>query len=218
MACNSSLTVLVLGIFALICSTLLLAENAPLRRRDVIIGHEEASHQRSFFYAGGSYIYNETANGTIVVGKQYVEKLTPACGIKQKYPMVFFHGGGDSGVVRSALSSGKTATDMQQQWLNKPDGGQGWASYFLNKGYEVYIIDIWSVGRSIDSTLPDYRVSATTELSERAFSAPELSKKYYQSRYHTQWPGNGTKGDIMCVLISIIKANDAPCRPSFDNL
>ena len=62
-------------------------------------GGQEALHSRTFFYAGGAYVYNETVNGTIWVNKQYVEELTPAGGVKHPYPLVFFHGGGDTGVV-----------------------------------------------------------------------------------------------------------------------
>lgn len=64
------------------------------------IATKEALHRRSFFYAGGQYVHNDTAGGTISINKQYVEQLTPAHGVKHKYPLVFFHGGGDSGVVR----------------------------------------------------------------------------------------------------------------------
>ncbi|KAG8530173.1 uncharacterized protein KY384_005656 [Bacidia gigantensis] len=187
MAAISRLLAVVL-LLACVCCYATPTDNTLLQDRndapalDSLIGegaNQEALAQRTFFYNGGSYVYNETIGGTISVGKQYVEKLTPSCGVKQKHPIVFFHGGGDTGV----------------QWLNKPDGGQGWASYFLKKGYEVYIVDIWSVGRSADSALSPLRTSATTESSERAFSAPEKFPYYYQARFHTQWPGNGSKGD-----------------------
>ena len=62
----------------------------------------EVLHTRTFFYAGGEYVYNETVKGEIWVNKQYVEELTPA-EVKHPYPIVFFHGGGDSGVVCPSL-------------------------------------------------------------------------------------------------------------------
>ena len=57
----------------------------------------------------------------------------------------------------------------------------------------VYIIDIWSVGRSSDSALPFEFDSATVELAQLAFTAPELTKKYYQAQFHNQWPGVSSK-------------------------
>ena len=59
----------------------------------------EALHQRDIFYVGGQYVYNATIGGTILTGEQYVEKLTPANGVHQKYPLVFVHCGGLSGTV-----------------------------------------------------------------------------------------------------------------------
>lgn len=53
-----------------------------------------------------------------------MEKLTPAVGVQHEHPLVFFHGGAVSGVT----------------WLNTPDGRQGLASYFLAKGYQVYLM------------------------------------------------------------------------------
>ena len=77
--------------------------NALTPRNDAVTdnaaGSHESLHRRSFFYAGGQYVHNDTAGGTISINKQYVEELTPACGVKHKHPLVFFHGGGDSGVV-----------------------------------------------------------------------------------------------------------------------
>ena len=59
----------------------------------------DAFYQRSIFYAGGEYAFSKTNNGTILVNQVYVEQLTPRGGKKQKYPVVFVHGGGVSGTV-----------------------------------------------------------------------------------------------------------------------
>ena len=61
----------------------------------------EALHRRNIFYVGGEYVFNATQGGTILINDQYVEELTPAGGVKHPYPIVFFHGGGVSGVVSS---------------------------------------------------------------------------------------------------------------------
>lgn len=59
----------------------------------------EAFYQRNIFYAGGEYQYSSSSKGTILVNQLYVEHLTPTRDEKQKYPIVFVHGGGVSGTV-----------------------------------------------------------------------------------------------------------------------
>lgn len=131
----------------------------------------EARHTRKVFYFGGNY--NRTASGTILQNQIYVEQLTPAGGITQPKPLVLLHGGDLSGDL----------------WLNKPDGGRGWASFWLDRGYQVYIMDEWSVGRSSPRTDSPRGPSTTVEGAQLAFTAPERYNKYYQARFHTQWPG-----------------------------
>lgn len=57
----------------------------------------EALHSRDFFYIGGRYVAGVAGN--LTYDQLYVEKLTPAAGVKQSKPVVLFHGGGTSGVV-----------------------------------------------------------------------------------------------------------------------
>lgn len=61
----------------------------------------------------------------------------------------------------------------------------------LHKGYEVYIIDQWSIGRSssLDVRAAQPMAAGTVETAEVAFTAPEIYKNYYQAQFHTQWPG-----------------------------
>ena len=66
---------------------------------------------RDFFYVGGRYY--EDASGNRTTDQLYVEKLTPAA-VTQPKPVVFFHGGGTSGV----------------SWLNTPDNRKGFGSSF----------------------------------------------------------------------------------------
>jgi len=65
----------------------------------------ETFYQRDIFYAGGEYEFSSTSKGTILVNQLYVEHLTPVGGKKQKYPIVFVHGGGVSGTVNVPGSS-----------------------------------------------------------------------------------------------------------------
>lgn len=85
-------------------------------------------------------------------------------------------------------------SSIEQNWLNKADGGPGWSSYFLGLGYEIYIVDQTYRGRS--PTTPGQTTKGySAELLQKRFTAPKLYNLWPQSALHTQWPGNGTMGD-----------------------
>ena len=135
----------------------------------------EAAYRREYFYIGGHYVPFPALRGTLVYDQLYVEKLTPATGVRQPYPLVFFHGGGSAGSI----------------WLQTPDNRKGWASYFLELGYAVYLVDQTSVGRATQEDLTGYplRIGSTAEIAQSGFTVPEFENAYPQSRLHTQWPG-----------------------------
>lgn len=56
----------------------------------------EALHRREYFYIGGEYI--ESGGQHLFQNQMYVEKLTPQR-VTQPYPIVFAHGGAQSGTV-----------------------------------------------------------------------------------------------------------------------
>ncbi|KOS18156.1 hypothetical protein ESCO_003310 [Escovopsis weberi] len=154
----------------------------PLQRHHGL--GREAAHARSFFYAGGQYI--QTPEGEFLQDQIYVEKLTPQAP-EHVPPIVLIHGQGQTGT----------------NFLNKPDGGEGWASLFVRHGHEVYIVDQPYRGRSpwippaSPSTptgvalSPPFSVAAT----EQFFTATARHKLWPQAANHTQWPGSGTRGD-----------------------
>ena len=134
----------------------------------------ETAHTRRVFYLGGQY--TGPANATKYTGQVYTEELLPVGGPKRPNPLVLFHAGFASGA----------------QWLQTPDNRKGWASYFLDQGFAVYLVDVASVGRS--SRLADEPVAPPTSLKtfEDAFSAPEKAKPkplYPQGALHNQFPG-----------------------------
>lgn len=139
----------------------------------------ETTYHRDVFYVGGRWI-NTTA-GNITADHLYVEKLTPANGVQHAKPLVFFHGGAVSGV----------------QWLNTPDNRKGFASYFLDQGYMVYLLDHTGAGRSSQQDSTDYVLWNTTTVEgvSSGFTDPEAAPTYPQAVLHTQWPGTGDKGD-----------------------
>ena len=86
-----------------------------------------------------------------------------------------------------------------QLWLNTPDNRKGWASYFIDQGYTVYILDIVANGRSSQNDVASFPlIAGSTDVNtEAGFTAPEKNTAYSypQAVNHTQWPGNGTRGD-----------------------
>jgi pimeloyl-ACP methyl ester carboxylesterase len=79
--------------------------------------------------------------------QMYVQHLPPAAGTpKRPYPLVLVHGGSHTGVV----------------WLTTPDGRPGWAPYFAERGWPVYVVDWPGVGRS--GFAPDFVTMGPTPI------------------------------------------------------
>ncbi|KAL3435064.1 Alpha/Beta hydrolase protein [Aspergillus tetrazonus] len=138
----------------------------------------EVPAQRSYLYVGGQYT-QDSAGQHVFTNQIYVEKLTPTTGVTKSYPIVFIHGQAQTGT----------------NWLNKPDGGEGWVSYFLSQGYACYIIDQTFRGRSPwfpgNGSLSTY----SAELLQQRFTAPQHYNLWPQASLHTQWNGTGVMGD-----------------------
>src|SRR5688572_32532137 len=141
--------------------------------------------RHGFFYAGGKYVgeLGDEKEATMG-GAMYVEVMVPKQ-IRSPYPVVFFHGAGQTGV----------------DWLLTPDGRPGWAYNFLEMGYVVYLQDFPARGRSqyvpgVDGTaaMPNLNIR-TAENVEETFTAMSRRGNYPQAKKHTQWPGTGLKGD-----------------------
>ncbi|RFU25822.1 hypothetical protein B7463_g10523, partial [Scytalidium lignicola] len=110
----------------------------------------------------------------------YVEQLDPLDGPTKPHPLVFIHGLGQTGT----------------NWLNKPDGGRGWASFFLERGYRVYIVDSTVRGRSPGFDPENEKlINLGVEQVEMRFTACAHYKRWPQAVLHTQWPGSGRMGD-----------------------
>lgn len=61
----------------------------------------ETPCHRHYFYVGGVYVKDETSRfgGCTMKDQTYVECLTPLGGSKRDFPLIFVHGGGQSGLV-----------------------------------------------------------------------------------------------------------------------
>lgn len=125
----------------------------------------EVPYERQYFYVGGSYAHAKN-NTHVMAGQMYVEQLTPLTSTpKRPYPLVFVHGAGQTGT----------------NWLNTPDGRRGWASYFLSKGYIVYIVDQTARGRSIYQPNSGQLTVLSSEQTQMQFTAPQLYNLWPQA-------------------------------------
>src|SRR5215470_4684414 len=168
------------------CGVLLpaLAAAAPARaeppKLPVPAVDQSAVAQRGYFYAGGKYV-GEPGKETMQ-GQIYVEVLAPK-DVRRPYPLVLIHG------------AAQTATN----WMGTPDGRKGWAEYFVEQGYVVYMIDQPMRGRSAYHPGDGKTRMFTAANEEFQFTAIETAGTWPQAKKHTQWPGDGAnkgrKGD-----------------------
>lgn len=136
--------------------------------------------RHGFWYAGGKYVgeLGEDKEATMG-GAMYVEVMVPKQ-IRSPYPIVFFHGAGQTGV----------------DWLQTPDGRPGWAYNFLDMGYVVYMTDFPTRGRSQYVPGVDGNLTIRTAPNlEEIFTAAAARGNFPQAKKHTQWPGTGRMGD-----------------------
>ena len=135
---------------------------------------------RGYFYVGGKYV--GPPGQEIMQGQIYVEVLAPK-DMRRPYPLVLIHG------------AAQTATN----WMGTPDGRKGWAEYFVEQGYVVYMIDQPMRGRSAYHAGDGKTRMFTAQGEEFQFTAVETKGTWPQAKKHTQWPGEGPnkgrKGD-----------------------
>jgi len=159
----------------------------------------------AFFYAGGEYVGE--AGKQIMHGAMYTEVWVPKT-IRHPYPIVFYHGAGQTGV----------------DWLQTPDGRPGWAYYLIEQGYVLYMLDYPTRGRS--AYVPTLQPNG--QPLDGIFNirtAPNLEEIWTDSKScggrecpagmsHTQWPGPGTMGDP--VFDTFVKTQVQFAPPSTD--
>ena len=131
----------------------------------------------SYFFVGGKI--DSAAEGSPMVGHIYVEYMIPARR-SHPYPIVMVHGGSQTGT----------------NFTGTPDGREGWAQYFVRRGYAVYVVDQVARGRAAHwSQIHGPVQPARINFVEQRFVAPERYKQWPQAHLHTQWPGAGKPGD-----------------------
>jgi pimeloyl-ACP methyl ester carboxylesterase len=77
-----------------------------------------------------------------------------------------------------------------------PDGREGWAQYFLRRGYAVYVCDQVGRGRS-GYNLENYGPTGFQDMTFmlNRFAAPERAQLWPQAHLHTQFPGVAQPGN-----------------------
>lgn len=135
--------------------------------------------QQGWFYAGGAY--NETLPGKAMTGQMYVEFQVPEAR-KSPYPVIFVHGGQQNGT----------------NWTGTPDGREGWAQFFLRRGYATYVVDQVARGRSPHNDPGDGpHGPLNRDFATRRFVAPERHVDWPQGALHDQWVGAAMPGDAV---------------------
>jgi pimeloyl-ACP methyl ester carboxylesterase len=130
-----------------------------------------------YFYVGGR---TTTVDGRSYVSHQmYVEVRVPATQT-HRYPIVMVHGGTMSGT----------------NFTGTPDGREGWAQYFVRRGFAVYVVDQPGRGRSgyLAAAYGPAR-NVDRDNAARRFVAQEKYQLWPQAHLHTQWPGGGEPED-----------------------
>jgi pimeloyl-ACP methyl ester carboxylesterase len=137
-----------------------------------------------FMYVGGTTM--KVDGREFHAGQMYVEIRIPAKQL-HPYPIIMVHGGSMSGT----------------NFTGTPDGREGWAQYFVRRGYAVYVVDQPGRGRSgfLTAATGPMRSSERSNSASR-FVAQEKFKLWPQAELHTQWPGSGDPDDSVTLQLT----------------
>jgi pimeloyl-ACP methyl ester carboxylesterase len=87
--------------------------------------------EKEIVFSRGGMPARVDPNGHYLVEAMYVQYFLPQQRMG-RFPLLMWHGGGLSGVT----------------WETTPDGREGWQTWFLRKGWDVYVSDAVERGRS----------------------------------------------------------------------
>ena len=135
--------------------------------------------KQGYFYVGGRYV--GAPGKEVMIGQMYVEVWAPAK-VSHPYPVVLFHG------------AGSTATT----WMQTPDGRPGWAHYFVEQGYIVYMVDQPARGRSgYNAQFLGKQIVTSAPATQRNTTATSTQGNWPQAKLSTQFPGTGADRGTM---------------------
>lgn len=146
----------------------------------VSLGSASASisiREQGVLYTGG------TVAGDGMSGQMHVFYQIPANVPPRHYPIVFIHGSRLTGAG----------------FLGTPDGRPGWATWFLSRGWPVYVVDQPGKGRSgyFPKTYGEQeRDPSRRQIAERFTASEKVTPlPWPTAKLHTQWQGTGLPGD-----------------------
>jgi pimeloyl-ACP methyl ester carboxylesterase len=142
-------------------------KNAPVVQAKA---NETAVKLADFGYFWVGVEHKKMDYGTIPRGQMYIQYLIPQQ-VRHPYGVVLVHGGGA----------------QMLHYMGTGGGAAGWAHYFAQEGYRVYLVDRPGQGRS------PYHPDALGPMGY----APTFAGVANEIRKSTQWPGTGQVGDPM---------------------
>lgn len=154
------------------CALVAGCANVSVPTAPVPVHDQSAIKSRGYFYSGGTYTGPEKQR--VMSGQIYVEVIVPHV-VRRAYPLVLIHG------------AAQTATN----WMGTPDGRKGWAEYFVEQGYIVYMIDQPMRGRSAWHPSDGETRMFSAQAIESQFTSTADLGNWPQAKLHTQWPGTG---------------------------
>jgi pimeloyl-ACP methyl ester carboxylesterase len=126
---------------------------------------------QGFFWVGTEH--KKMPYGTIISGQMYVQYLIPAQ-MRHPYPVVLVHGG--SGQMLHYMGTG--------------DGAAGWAHYYVQEGYRVFLVDRPGQGRA------PYHPDALGPIGPHpTYAAAVAEFKRGTGAPNRRWPGTGDVSD-----------------------
>lgn len=133
--------------------------------------------QQGYLFAGGHY--EDTPTGRVMTGQIYAEYQIPH-EVRSPCPIVMIHGGSQTGT----------------NFTGTPDGREGWAQYFLRRGWPVYVVDTVGRGRATGNaaTYGGMRGPELSFATDR-FVGPGRARLWPQAALHTQFHGDARPGD-----------------------
>ena len=153
--------------------------------------------RQGYLFAGGKI---GDGPGRPMTGHLYAEFQIPHR-LEHPFPIVMIHGGGQTGT----------------NFTGTPDGREGWAQFFLRRGYTVYVVD--QVGRGRAACWTDVygpQSKPRYDMVVQRFTSPARFERWPQAHLHTQFPAAspepGLPGDA---VFEQFYASQVPAIASF---
>ncbi len=134
------------------------------------------------FYVGAEYSEPDADGNVFVKNQMHVEFYLPE-EPQHDLPLILVHGGGGQ------------ASD----WYYTPDGRDGWRDYFLNAGFDLYIVDRPGYGRSPAS--PDYGDGSLTSVPSALIARLAAA---------SNWPEGEVSPESESILNWIVASSTTP--------